>query len=307
MIKCRDSCIFAKKNSMQLIVFWLIYPLLWLISILPFKLFYGFSNFVYFIGYHVIGYRKQIVRENIALALPHLSFDERLKIEKKSYQHLCDMFLEMIKTMSISEKEMDQRFQFSNFDVYLDLEKKGKSIAIVCAHYASYEWVISMNKKCNHEGIAIYKKIANKHFDDLVKKIRSKFKARLITTKEVNNVIEENYKNNHLAVYGFASDQTPKVNPNTYWRNFMGIEVPVHTGAELLAKRYDMNVIFLKVKKIKRGYYLGEFEVLTENAKSIPNYQIMDAFVERVEKQILEEPAYYMWTHKRFKHRKVSG
>lgn len=290
---------------MQLIVFLLIYPFLWFISILPFRLFYAFSDFIYFIVYYIIGYRKKTVRENIALALPHLSVEERMQIEKKSFRHLCDMFLEMIKTMSISEAEMDKRFQFKNFDVYLDLEKKGKSIAIVCAHYASYEWVISMNKNCNHEGIAIYKKIANKHFDDLVKKIRSKFKARLITTKETTAVIEENYKKNHLAVYGFASDQTPKVNAHTYWSTFMGIEVPVHTGAEILAKKYDMNVIFLRVKKIKRGFYEGYFEVLSEDVKSVPNYQIMDAFVERVEKQILEEPAYYMWTHKRFKHKKV--
>jgi KDO2-lipid IV(A) lauroyltransferase len=161
-----------------------------------------------------------------------------------------------------------------------------------------------MNKKCTHEGIAIYKKIANKQFDDLVKKIRSKFKARLITTKETTAVIEENYKKNHLAVYGFASDQTPKVNQNTYWRTFMGIEVPVHTGAEILAKKFDMNVIFLKVKKVKRGYYEATFEVLTDDTKSVPNYHIMDAFVERVEQQILEEPSYYMWTHKRFKHRR---
>lgn len=289
---------------MQFVVFLVLYPFLWIISILPHNLFYGFSNFVYWIVYYVIGYRKKTVRENIALALPHLSFEERLKIEKNSIQHLCDMFLEMIKTMGISEDEMDQRFQYKNIDVYLDLEKKGKSIAIVCAHYASYEWVISMNKKCTHEGIAIYKKIANKHFDDLVKKIRSKFKARLITTKETTAVIEENYKNNHLAVYGFASDQTPKVNQNTYWRTFMGIEVPVHTGAEILAKKFDMNVIYLKVEKVKRGYYEATFEVLTDDAKSVPNYQIMDAFIERAEQQILEEPSYYMWTHKRFKHRR---
>jgi KDO2-lipid IV(A) lauroyltransferase len=290
---------------MQLIVFLLIYPLLWLISILPFRLFYLFSNFIYFIIYHIIGYRKKTVRENIALALPHLSYEERLVIEKNSFSHLCDMFLEMIKTMSISEKEMDERFQFKNLDVYLDLEKKGKSIALVCAHYASYEWVVSMNKNCHHDGIAIYKKIANRHFDELVKKIRSKFKARLITTKEVTTVMEENHKNNRLAVYGLASDQSPKINANTYWRTFMGIEVPVHTGAEILAKKYDMNVIFLKVKKVKRGFYEAEFEVLSEDVKSVPNYEIMDAFVERVEKQILEEPSYYMWTHKRFKHRKL--
>jgi len=169
---------------MQFLIYLLVYPILWLISILPFPLLYAFSDVVYILIYHIIGYRKKTVRENLALALPHLSKEERLVIEKKSFHHLCDMFLEMIKTMSISEEEMDKRFQFTNLEVFLSLEKKEKSIALLCAHYASYEWVISMNKKITFEGYAIYKKIANPYFDKLVKDIRSKFNAHLITTKE---------------------------------------------------------------------------------------------------------------------------
>jgi KDO2-lipid IV(A) lauroyltransferase len=148
-----------------------------------------------------LGYRKKTVRANIALALPHLSIKERIVIEKKFYSHLCDMFLEMIKTMSLTQKQIDERFKFSNLDVYLDLEKKGKSIALVCAHYASYEWVLSMNNYITFKGYGIYKKIANDYFDKLVRDIRSKFKAYLITTKETKSTIEENAKNGVLAVY----------------------------------------------------------------------------------------------------------
>ncbi len=130
---------------MQLLLYIFLYPILWFISILPFRLLYILSDFVCILTYHIIGYRKKTVRNNIALALPHLSDIERLTIEKKFFKHMCDMFLEMIKTMNISQKEINDRFQFTNLDVYLDLEKKGKSIALVCAHYASYEWVLSMN------------------------------------------------------------------------------------------------------------------------------------------------------------------
>jgi KDO2-lipid IV(A) lauroyltransferase len=289
---------------MQFIVFLLLYPILWLISILPFSVLYFISDGVYLLVYHVVGYRKKIVRQNIAMALPHLSEKERLIIEKKSYHHLCDMFLEMIKTMTISEKEMNKRFVFTNIDLYLDLEKKQKSIALMCAHYASYEWVISMNKHIQFEGFAIYKKIANKYFDKLVRDIRSRFKATLITNKETIQVIEKNTKNKHLGVYGFASDQSPKVNKAYHWTTFMGIETPVHTGAEMLAKRFDMNVVFLKTTKVKRGYYEATFEYLVDNPKEIPNYEISDAFLKRVEKQILAAPEYYLWTHKRWKHHK---
>ena len=294
-----------KIIRMQLVVFILVYPLIWFVSILPFRILYVFSDMVYVLVYHVIGYRKKVVRKNIAMTLPHLSEKERLNIEKKSYHHLCDMFLEMMKTMTISEKEMNKRFVFTNLELYTALEKKQKSIAVMIAHYATYEWVISMNRKIEFEGFAIYKKVNNKYFDKLVRNIRSKFKATLITTSQTIPVIKENESLGHRGVYGFASDQSPQESKAFHWQKFMGIETPVYTGAEMLVKRFDMNVIFLRVKKVKRGYYEATFELMFDNPKAIPDYQISDEFLRRVEKQIYEAPEYYLWTHKRWKHRKI--
>ena len=289
---------------MRFIIYLIAYPFLWCISMLPFRLLYLFSDFVYLIVYYLIGYRKKTVRENLALALPHLSDEERLIIEKKSFRHWCDMFLEMIKTMTISNTEISKRFVFINMEVYKKLEAQEKSIAIMLAHYASYEWVISMNAHVKFSAFAIYKKLANPYFDKLVRDIRSRFKANLITTKETIPVIIENNRNKLLSIYGFASDQSPKISSAFHWQKFMGIEVPVHTGAEMLSKKYDMNVIFLKVTKVKRGYYQAIFEVLSENAKEVPNYEITDKFLKLVEQQILEAPEYYLWTHKRWKHKR---
>lgn len=289
---------------MNLLIYLIAYPFLWLISILPFRLLYIFSDFVYILVYRIIKYRKKSVRNNLALALPNLSDKERLVIEKKFYHHLCDMFLEMIKTMTISEKEINKRFIFTNLEVYHNLEKKNKSIVLMIAHYASYEWVISLNSKINYKGYAIYKKINNPYFDKLVKDIRAKFKASLITTKVTLPTIEENQNKNILALYGFASDQSPKLSTTFHWANFMNINVPVHTGAEMLAKKHDMNVVFLKTKKIKRGFYEASFEILAENTTQIPNYKITDDFLKLVENQIIEQPEFYLWTHNRWKHRK---
>ena len=289
---------------MQLLLFILVYPIIWLISILPFRLLYLFSDFVCFLVYRVFGYRKKVVRENIAMALPHLTVKERLNIEKKFYSHMCDMFLEMIKTMNISQKEMEKRFVFTNLDLYRDLEKKGKSIALLCAHYASYEWAVSMNYHIAFEGYGIYKKINNKYFDKLIKDIRSKFNATLLNTRETIPTIERNYKTNHMSVYGLASDQSPQASKAFHWALFMGIETPVHTGAEMLAKRFDMNVIFLRNKKVKRGYYEATFELMADNPKDVPNYEISEDFLRRVEKQIHEAPEFYLWTHKRWKHKR---
>ena len=286
---------------MQLLFFILFYPLIWLISILPFKLLYFVSDFFYIIVYKLIGYRKSVVRQNLRMAFPEKSDAERLLIEKKSYHHLCDIFMEMIKTMSISEKEIKKRFKFTNINFYLDMENRGKSIAMFCSHYASYEWLISMNYYTNFKGFAIYKKIANPYFDKQVRAIRSKFEAFLITTKETYPTIAANEKEGIRAVYGFASDQSPKASKIAHWTTFLGVDTPTHTGAETIAKKFDMNVIFLKVKKIKRGYYEATFEELAENPRLVADFEISDEFMHRVEKQIIEAPEFYLWTHKRWK------
>lgn len=289
---------------MQFLVFILSFPLLWIISILPFRIFYWFSDFIYLIVYYIIGYRKKTVKENLALALPHLTDKERLCIEKKSYHHLCDMFLEMIKTMTISAAEMNKRFVITNIELVQEYENKGKSAVLLASHYASWEWLLSMNEKTKFKGIGVYKKIANTHFDQLIRDIRSKYNAELIETTAAIPLMAENQKNGILAIYGLASDQSPKLNRAFHWNTFMGIEVPVHTGAEMLSKKYDLNVLFVKVKKVRRGFYEATFIPITDNPRSIPDFEITNTFLREVEKQILEAPEYYFWTHKRFKHRR---
>ena len=289
---------------MQYLIYLLAYPVIWVISMLPFRLLYLFSDFIYFIVYRIIKYRKKTVRENLALALPHLSDAERLVVEKKFYHHMCDMFLEMIKTMNISKEEICSRFVFKNIEVYKELEKQGKSIAVICSHYASYEWIISMNYYSDFLAYGIYKQLKNPYFDKLVHKIRSRFNAKLITTKQTIPTIIENSKNNVLSLYGFASDQSPRANSAFHWTKFMGIEVPVHTGAEMLSKRYDMNLVYLNTKKVKRGHYEATLEILSDNPQNVPNYDLTDQYLKLLEKQIYEEPEYYLWTHKRWKYRK---
>lgn len=289
---------------MQFLVFILAYPFLWLISILPFRVLYLFSDFIYLLIYHVIGYRKKTVRENLLIAFPEKSALERTAIEKKFYHHLCDLFLEMIKTLTISKVEMDEHFVLPNLDVLKEMERDGKSIALLTSHYASYEWSVSINNKLSVKGYAIYKKIANVYFDKLVRDIRQKFGANLINTKETIPTIESNYLRGIQSIYGFASDQSPKASRAINWGTFFGIETPLQTGAEMLAKKFDMNVMYMRIQKVKRGYYECRFEVLSYNPKSVPDFELTLLFIQKVEEQIKEAPEYYLWTHKRWKHRR---
>jgi KDO2-lipid IV(A) lauroyltransferase len=288
---------------MHFIVYIIVYPFLWLISILPFRLLYAFSDFLYLLVFKIFGYRKRVVKSNLNLIFPEKSKEELNRITKAFYHHLCDMIVESIKSMTISESEMRKRFVFTNVEEIHKLEKINKSIVLMCGHYGSWEWIFILQKYVNHKGYAIYKRLANKYFDRLVKRIRAKYNSYLITTKETIPVLIEAKKNEVLTINGFVSDQSPKARKAYHWNDFMGIKVPIHTGAEMIAKKLDMAVVFFSVNKIKRGYYETTFKTLAINPKKYKDYEITDMFIKLVEKQIHEAPEYYLWTHKRWKHK----
>jgi len=288
---------------MQLLVYILGYPILWFISVLPFPLFYKVSDMVCFIVYRVLGYRKKVVRQNLELAFPDTSPDELDTIEKKFYSHMCDLFLEMIKTLSLSKEEMQKRFAFTNLEVIRKYEEENRNVILVCGHYASYEWMMSLGYRIKHIGFGIYMPLANKYFDRLVQKIRTRHGAKLIARRGSVKTIHEYHEKGDLCMYGLASDQSPSWKRARYWRRFMGVKVPVFTGAETLAKELDYPVVFLDIQKVKRGFYETTFKVITEHPKDIPDYGITDQFTEMLEGQIREKPEHYLWTHKRFKHR----
>jgi lauroyl/myristoyl acyltransferase len=289
---------------MQFLVFIIAYPFLWFISILPFRIFYFLSDLVYYILYYIIGYRKKTVRANLILAFPDLTPKERFVIEKKHYKHLSDTFLEIIKTMSISEAEMNKRFVITNIELVREYEAKNKSIALLASHYASWEWLLTMNTKVKYKGIGIYKKISNRYFDKMIRDIRSKFNAELVEVHKSKSTMAENYKKGILSIYGLASDQSPMLHKAEYWQSFMGVEVPVHVGAETVARAYDMNVLFVKVKKIKRGFYEATFVPISDDVLNTPKFEITNTYIKEVEKQIQEAPEFYFWTHNRWKHRR---
>lgn len=291
---------------MNLLVYIILYPLIWIISKSSFRLIYLFSDFLYLILYHVISYRKKLVRKNLALALPEKTFLERKIIEKKYYKHLSDLFLESFKSLNISEVDIKKRYSFKNIGLLDELYKKKKNIILMGGHYASWEWFFIIDRLTDYRINAIYKKLSNKYFDSLIKKIRSKYNGNLISTKNTFKEILKNTKLKGLNIYGFASDQSPKKNKATYWNNFLNNFVPFHTGAEIIAKKYDMAVVYMNVEKLKRGYYLASFELITDKPKKYKDFKITEDFIKLLENQIFKAPEYYTWTHNRFKHRKTN-
>ncbi len=288
---------------MNLIVYILVYPIIWFISILPFRLLYIISDFFFFIVFHLIGYRKKVVLNNLQLAFPDKSTAELRTIQKKFYHHFVDIFMEMIKTFTISKKELDKRYTYKNIELVQELKKDGKSVILISAHYANWEWIIGMNAFINYNAIAVYTRVSNPYFNKKVIKTREKFGVKLAQSSKVIPLILKNYQNNIQSIYGMLSDQSPQLRNNTYWSHFLGVKVPIHTGAELLAKKYNMNIVFLDTRKIKRGYYETTLSTITNDASKHTDFELTEIYLKKVEQQIKEQPEYYFWTHKRFKHK----
>ncbi|HHB52604.1 MAG TPA: lipid A biosynthesis acyltransferase [Saprospiraceae bacterium] len=288
---------------MNLFIYILVYPLIWFISILPFRILYGISDALYVLIYYIIGYRKKVVFSNLTLAFPKKSTKELLKIQKAFYHHFVDIFMEMIKSFTIPKEEVYKRYTYPNIDFFKNLYKDGKSVILVGPHYANWEWIMSLDAFVDYKGYAAYTKVSNKYFNKKILKSRGVYGTNLVPTAKIISKIIYNQENNIQAMYGLLSDQSPQLKKTFYWRTSFGVKVPVHTGAEMIAKKYDMNMVYIDTKKIKRGFYETRFSLITNKATTYPDYALTDIFIDKVEKQVQKKPEYYFWTHKRFKHK----
>lgn len=287
---------------MHFISYYLVFPLVWLISRLPMKILYLISDFLFFIMFYGVRYRKKIVLNNLKLAFPEKEDKEIKKIAKEFFNHFTDLLVESVKTFSISEKEILKRYRYKNPEVVNTLAKKGKSIVLVGAHQANWEWSFNLSLVLDIDVYGAYTKLQNPYFENKIKQIRTKFGVKGVKTSETVKKIHWNQQNNIQALYLLLSDQSPMVHKTHYWSEFMGVKVPIHTGAEMLAKKYDFSVINYTTTKVKRGYYETEFTVLCDEPKEIKNYDITDQYLEITENAIRRQPSFYLWSHKRFKH-----
>ena len=286
---------------MKLLSYILALPFIYILALIPFRLLYIVSDVLSFVLYHIIGYRKEVVRSNLTRTGFGNDPIKLLSIEKAVYKNFCDLYLETFKSLTLSKRQIQKRFIVHNSSIMQDFALQGKSVIMMCGHYASYEWLLSMGYYSDHIAYGIYAPLANPHFDKLVIKARRRYGAFLISRRETITTIKKHIESNQLALYGFASDQSPKIKRKTYFRSFFGTEVPVFTGAERIAKEHDIPVLMAKVRRVKRGYYETEIIVLSKNPKDVKDFEITDQFTKELESLIKEDPSQYLWTHNRFK------
>ncbi|MDN3723651.1 lysophospholipid acyltransferase family protein [Aequorivita sp. SDUM287046] len=289
---------------MQRLLYILVYPILWLLSKMPMGILYFKSSALYILVYYVVGYRKKVVMENLALVFPQKTQRERNQIAQKFYKHLCDIIFETIKAFTISEKEIRKRFVVTNAEILDNYYENDRSILLMAGHYGNWEWSGILNKLMQHQAHAVYKPLDSQQFDALVKKTREHFGGIIVSNKKIVGVLFRKWKKGVKTLTYILSDQTPKAGAYKHRDTFMGIDVPVFTGTEELAKKLDFSVLYLKVEKEKRGYYTATFVPLADNPKEYDDFQITRMFFDALEIQIREKPEYYLWSHKRWKLRK---
>lgn len=284
----------------------LLYGMTYLMALLPFWVLYIFSDILYFLAYYVLRYRRKIVRKNLNNAFPEKPLKRIEKIERDFYRHLCDYYVETIKTLQITPKEVRKRMKFENPEIIERLTADGKSCIVCLGHYGNWEWVtsIGLHLTVDVELGFVYKKLHSEAFNHLFMKIRSHFNATPIEMKSVLRQMIHVQREGKVMVIGFLSDQRPSPRQDKYWTMFMNQQTPVQTGMEKIARKLGNSVVYLDICKVKRGHYTGKLFVLSPDATDETENSINERYMRKLEETTMREPAFYLWSHNRWKFKK---
>ena len=287
---------------MQGFIFYLILPLIYLISLLPFWFLYRISDVMYFIVYYVIKYRRNVVVQNLRNSFPEKSIEEINKISKKYYAYLCDLILESFKKLTMTKKQTLKHIKFNDKSLFDKMFEEKKSLILLMGHYGNWEMAGSaFTLLAKYQLYVIYKPLSNKYFENLMVKTRTMFGTKLI---KVHSTLRDMLANkNSITATAFIADQTPPPE-SAYWTMFLNQETPVFTGAEKIGKKLDSPIIFINIDRVRRGYYEITAELLFDNPKETSENEISETFIKRLEKEINKKPEIWLWSHRRWKHKR---
>lgn len=286
---------------MNKVLYYIWYPLTWLISWLPISILYKLSNILYcFIS--IVGYRKKVILKNLKKAFPDKSDKWRKKLLHKFYRHLCDLFVETMKLQHISDKEIFKRITFSNLDVINRATENGKDVIAVLGHYGNWEWVPAINMHISANGYSVYRPLKNRLFDQYMLELRSRFGSKNVPMKKTLRLVAGLKKQNQRFVLGLIADQSPARSEIQYWTNFLTQPTPILLGPEKMAKMINGQVVYFKVTKPRRGYYHVEVIPWKGNPQTANEHEITEWHVRLLEQSIQERPELWLWSHKRWKY-----
>ncbi len=273
---------------------------------LPFWWLYLLSRILFILVYHLAGYRKKVALENLKNAFPEKDEQEIRQICKRFYRHFCDLTLEIIKMGNMTKADFEKRMEVKNTDLLQHFFDQGKSLITLTMHFNNWEWSSCLSLYLKHTSLGVYKPLHNKKYNDYVNRNRSRMGAEMIPNNLVLRRVIKAREKGEVFFLWLAGDQTP---PFFYkfWLTFFNQEALFYPGPAAISRRFNYPVIFQKIIKTGKGRYETSFEVLFENPKDFTEAQIMKAYIRKMEETINEQPANYLWSHKRWKHKRPEG
>lgn len=284
----------------------LVIPFFYTLSVMPFWVLHGISDIIFFIVFYLTGYRKKVVMENLRKSFPEKTEAELKKICRQFYHHLCDVIVETLKLMTISKAEFRKRFEFMPYalSVFNEFERNQQSVIGVMGHCGNWEWGAIAHQFYFKQIITgVYHPLSNKNFDAFMLKLRGRMGGNIVA---MNNLLREllRLRQNKIATtVGLIADQTPPPE-SAYWITFLNQDTPVFSGPEKIAKKFNYPVVYVSVKKIKRSYYQMDATVITMTPNGLEEGEITRLHAAVLEKNIREQPQFWLWSHRRWKHKK---
>lgn len=287
---------------MQALSFYLIYPLIYLVASLPFWALYKLSDLMYYL-FRISGYRKDVVLQNLRNSFPEKSEQEIQALCRAYFRYLCDLTLETLKTITTTAEEAKERCVYHSPDWLEKMHDEKKSLIIVMGHYGNWEWAgPSFSLSSKYQLVVIYRPLSNPYFDKMMVKARTKFNTKITPANQTLRDMVANRKS--ITATAFIADQAATTS-NAYWTTFLNQDTSVYNGPEKLAVKFNYPVVYMKVRRTRRGYYELTPELLFENPANTADGEILEAFTRRLERDILEDPVVWLWSHKRWKHKRA--
>jgi KDO2-lipid IV(A) lauroyltransferase len=286
---------------MQALLFYITYPFIYMVAVLPFGALYRLSDVLYHL-LRLSGYRKDVVLKNLRNSFPDKSDEEIKALNKSYYRYLCDLILETLRTLRMSEEESMQRCAFHKPEWLDKLQEEGKSFIIVMGHYGNWEWAgPSFTLNTGIQLVVIYRPLSNIYFEKMMCSMRTRFGTRITPVKLTLRDMVAN--RGSVTATAFIADQSA-TKKNAYWTTFLNQDTAVFTGPEKLATKFNYPVVYMNVQRTKRGYYDVYPELLIAEPKNTVENEISEAFMKRLEKDIIENPVIWLWSHRRWKHKR---
>lgn len=272
-------------------------------KLVPSRVHYAVSDFLFVFIYHLFRYRRKVVDQNLLLAFPEKSETERGTIARQFYHNFCDIFIETLYIQHISKEEYDKRIRFENLEILKDLQQRGISVIGLTAHIGNWEFSQSVARHFDNM-FFIYKKLSNATSNQLFLDLRGNTGAKPLEMKETFRYLKNEHDAKRPYIAAFLSDQRPPANELNHWLSFFGIDTPVIIGPEKIASKFKCAVVWAQIVREKRGYYCLRVELITEDASQNQPLEITQTMFSKLEKMLKKYPDQWLWTHKRWKYKR---